>query len=383
MTPLHAPPVLTAALGPAQVRPARCATDLGEAAALPRLPAAAVPALNRLHGTAPPLAFDVAGTAWQLRWTGTFAEPGPMAQSFGFKLGPHTGCLHLDPPALAALLDEPRCDRLPHELRHVLLADALQDLAGRLEQATRLRFEWTPAANDRLAAGGAAAGFQATAAGRSAGGCVQMDDPAAWPVLEPAWALPAARAINAHGDAHGGDFSWLRMALPFRLGCTRLTLREIGAIRPGDIISVLEWATVGTALRITADIGGAAGLRLTGLVEGSRITLDTPPAVKRAQAMNRDLPSPATGADDAEGTPLPLERLDALEVALRFEVGGLSATLGELRSLRAGHVFDLGQPLNRCTVRILAHGNVLGHGHLVAVGDRLGVRVAEFAPGEL
>jgi type III secretion protein Q len=46
-------------------------------------------------------------------------------------------------------------------------------------------------------------------------------------------------------------------------------------------------------------------------------------------------------------------------------------------------VFDLGQPLNRSPVRILAHGNVLGKGYLVAVGDRLGVRVSEFAPGEV
>jgi len=70
-------------------------------------------------------------------------------------------------------------------------------------------------------------------------------------------------------------------------------------------------------------------------------------------------------------------------VVLRFEVGELSLTLGELKSLRPGHVFDLGQTLNRCDVRIVAHGNLLGRGYLVAVGDRLGVRVSEFAPNEL
>jgi type III secretion protein Q len=70
-------------------------------------------------------------------------------------------------------------------------------------------------------------------------------------------------------------------------------------------------------------------------------------------------------------------------VTLRFEVGDLAVSLGELRNLRPGHVFELAQPLNRSPVRILAHGNVLGKGYLVAVGDRLGVRVSEFAPSEI
>lgn len=69
-------------------------------------------------------------------------------------------------------------------------------------------------------------------------------------------------------------------------------------------------------------------------------------------------------------------------MVLRFEVGELSLSLGELESLSPGHVFDLGQSLNRTDVRILAHGNMLGKGHLVAVGDRLGVRVSDFAPSE-
>jgi len=66
-----------------------------------------------------------------------------------------------------------------------------------------------------------------------------------------------------------------------------------------------------------------------------------------------------------------------------FELGALDLSLGELRALKPGHVFDLAQPLNRSAVRIVAHGNVLGKGHLVAIGDRLGVRVAEFAAGSL
>ena len=89
-------------------------------------------------------------------------------------------------------------------------------------------------------------------------------------------------------------------------------------------------------------------------------------------------PAPVADIQD-----LPLERLDALEVSLRFEVGELQVTLGELEQLKPGHVFDLAQPLAQSAVRILAHGRTVGAGQLVAVGDRLGVRVTEFASGQM
>ena len=116
-----------------------------------------------------------------------------------------------------------------------------------------------------------------------------------------------------------------------------------------------------------------------GLAEGSRITLQQSKEI----AMNRDIPAAGIAADEDDAASLPLDRLDALEVSLRFEVGELSLSLGELKGLRAGHVFELAHPLNRSPVRIVAHGNVLGRGYLVAVGDQLGVRVSEFAPSEL
>jgi type III secretion protein Q len=131
-------------------------------------------------------------------------------------------------------------------------------------------------------------------------------------------------------------------------------------------------------------VGGREGRHLWGLADGARITLQNAPERSKDPAMNRDTPPPSSLQEDLHATAhLPIDRLDALEVTLRFEVGDLSVSLGELKALRAGHVFDLGQPLNRGTVRILAHGNVLGKGFLVAVGERLGVRVSEFAPNEV
>jgi type III secretion protein Q len=174
-------------------------------------------------------------------------------------------------------------------------------------------------------------------------------------------------------------FDELALPLRFELGRTRLSLKELHQIRAGDVIGIEHWASRGSALEVTARIGGAPGVFLAGLVDDAQITLT---AIGEAP-MNRNDPSAAPPPSVDDPTGLPLNRFDALEVVLRFEVGELSLSLGELKTLSRGHVFELDETLNRSTVRILAHGNVLGKGYLVAVGDRLGVRVSEVAPGEL
>jgi type III secretion protein Q len=93
----------------------------------------------------------------------------------------------------------------------------------------------------------------------------------------------------------------------------------------------------------------------------------------------------ASNSKPAAGDALdpPLESLEGLEVTLRFEAGQLQLPLRELGQVKPGHVFDLGQPLTQSVVRIVAHGSVVGKGQLVAIGEQLGVRVIEFAAGDV
>lgn len=90
----------------------------------------------------------------------------------------------------------------------------------------------------------------------------------------------------------------------------------------------------------------------------------TPPAIKATRV-----------SDDA----LPVEQLEKLEVTLHFDLGGLALSLDALGQVAAGHVLELPQSLNQCELSILCQERVLGRGQLVAVGERLGVRVTEFA----
>ncbi len=350
-------------------------TELGRAPSLPRIDEAMARAASRLYSGCAPLRLPIKGGTWTLQWrapSNALANDLRQQETFAFKLGAHAGLVDVDALALAGLLDEPRAHLLPKELRCVLWADALHALARSLEQLTRLRFEWSlPKAETPRIDMQHAVHFELRAPeGRRFNGLLQLDDAKALDAIVSTLALPH--------PAPAQRLDHLRIPLPFSLGSTQITLREVAGIRPGDIVSIEQWSSSGAALLVSADLG-AGGRQLVGLAEGTRITLqqvkDTP--------MNRDTPEATALPDDGGASPLPLDRLDSLEVNLRFEVGDLSLSLGELRAIRAGHVFDLAQPLNKSPVRILAHGNVLGKGHLVAVGDRLGVRVSEFAPSEI
>ena len=364
-------------------------TELGESRALPRADAANVRALNRLYGTVPLPDVSARGARYRIHWNHDAAFGHTARESYRFKLGAHVGHLAMDAPSLQVLLGERRIDLLPRDLRYILLADALHPVVDALEKALRLHFEWQPSeaeareTQERREHAALvhcdperAAFFAAPPSdgGAMLRGFVQFEDAATLDALVPAGRAPyrAAHAIDA--------FDTLRLPVNFCLGSTPIQLREISSIRPGDIVGIEQWRSSGAAIVVSAELGGPGGRHLSAFAEGSHITVQQ----SRDSAMKPDTPAQAAQATGtADNANLPIDRLDALEVTLRFEVGDLSLSLGELKSIRAGHVFDLAQPLNRSPVRILAHGNVLGKGYLVAVGDRLGVRVSEFAPGEV
>jgi type III secretion protein Q len=353
-------------------------TELGDSPALPRLHAQASPALNRLYDHGPELDLVLPLLNGRLRAVYSASPAAGVGRHGRFRLtvGPHRATLALDSVGLSALTGEARCDLLPPELRTILLADALHPATQALQDQLRQPIEWLAVEEEESPPAANPLCFQVLRDDGSvaAQGYLQFDNPQALAALLPPFAAAPALPLPA---AFGG----LRMPLRFEIGHSRLQLQEVRSIAPGDIVGIEHWRSQGPALYAIASFGRVRDRvhapRIHGLAEGSRITVQSP-----GDAMTAHAESTAAGAPD-EASNLPLDRLDALEVTLRFEVGELDLTLGELKALKPGHVFELSQPLNRSTVRILAHGNVLGNGHLVAVGERLGVRVSAFAAGEL
>ena len=64
-----------------------------------------------------------------------------------------------------------------------------------------------------------------------------------------------------------------------------------------------------------------------------------------------------------------------LQLPVAFEVDTARITLNELASIQPGYVIELDRPLASAAVRLVCHGQTIGHGQLVAVGDQLGIRI--------
>ena len=66
---------------------------------------------------------------------------------------------------------------------------------------------------------------------------------------------------------------------------------------------------------------------------------------------------------------------DDIPVSLRFEVAQWNASLAEVGQLAPGSVIDLGQRVDEQAVSVWVEQRCIGKGQLVAIGERLGVRL--------
>jgi type III secretion protein Q len=152
-----------------------------------------------------------------------------------------------------------------------------------------------------------------------------------------------------------------------RIGTTRLPLRLVEGLAPGDVI-ILD-CTVFADGRV-AVVCGERRLAFASL-DGSCATLLTRPLPFKGDTHNAWSETDSTMSNDDRATDADL---DDIRVKLLFEVGRLEIPLGELRTLAPGHVFELGRD-PRAAVEIVTGARRIGYGEVVQIGDALGVRV--------
>ncbi|MFO0676834.1 MAG: flagellar motor switch protein FliN [Polyangiaceae bacterium] len=110
-------------------------------------------------------------------------------------------------------------------------------------------------------------------------------------------------------------------------------------------------------------------------------TMDGPEIAKESDAASASPPT-SDGKVHAEG-PLELRKLlRDVEVEVTLEIGRRRMRIADVLRLKPGQVLDLtkaaGEPLD-----IYVNGRLLGRGEAIVVGDRYGVRIAEFvAPSQ-
>ncbi|MGN6233160.1 MAG: type III secretion system cytoplasmic ring protein SctQ [Trinickia sp.] len=375
--------------------PASVATQpLGTASALPRISPLAAHALNRAYAWPSPFAFAVAQGHYELRWQAD-AEVRAPGHVYAFRFGPAEGCFVLDSIGEHALIGDAATDSVPAEIRCALIADALAPLIDVLERRTRQRIELgvaptEPPSKNELIRDHDALRFCVTRPDSEwrCCGALRFTEERFLGLACPAEPPPPTLADT--------DFDQLPIALRFVLGSTMLSIAELHSIARGDIIGIERWQSLGQALRCTATTN-EGHVTVSARAVGSRIVIDqieenpvtsssrpdapaaaAAPATHASNAIPGDAQAGDAGSAFAE-EPGALTRIDALEVRVTFELDERSMPLAQLKALKSGYVIELEQPLNQSTVHIRANGTLVGQGHLIAVGNKLGVRVSRFS----
>lgn len=347
---------------------------------LPALSLPAAQAASRAYAWRRAFEFDAGGTRRTVRWDYTAQLASGTPRRYRFRFGPAAGWLLLEPRAERALIGDGADDAVPDAIRCALVADALAPLAATLEQATRQTLSLsapepgeasasTPPDTDATESGSPLRFVLGVPDGTwFAHGALLFDDPRYLVLACPA--PPPPPTLDAR------DFDALPVPLGFRLGSTRLTQRELASLEYGDIIAIGQWKSAGAGLVCRATTPGTPGLALGARVLGARITIDDIQTTEAAPMNDFTSPEPPKDGDQSGAGSAKPNVLDALEVDACFELERRTLTLAQLKAMQPGFVIELDQPLNQSVIRILANGMEVGTGHLIAVGNKLGVRVS-------
>jgi type III secretion protein Q len=151
-----------------------------------------------------------------------------------------------------------------------------------------------------------------------------------------------------------------------------LTVAEFGALCPNDIILIDPWSC-GQDLRVNL----APGIAFWGRHENNTVTITGKAEDKSMQEMEeKGQETLAETLAKTTKTTQTATTIDEIPMEIVFEAGEKRLTMGELKEIRPGFVFDLGKDLTQ-PIAIRVNGKIVGKGELVEIEGRLGVRVRE------
>ena len=169
-----------------------------------------------------------------------------------------------------------------------------------------------------------------------------------------------------------GRLAALRVPMRLTLFDRPLGREALHSLAAGDVVLAGAARRAGPRWRVFLKFGLGITMQATADLDlhASRAYVAAPPRL----------------VDEAAAAPLATpaaEGLEHLQVPVSFEIDSARIALGELASLGEGAVIELDVPLHEATVRLVCHGQTLGIGQLVAIGDQLGVRIVRMglSPG--
>ncbi|CAB3725556.1 type III secretion system cytoplasmic ring protein SctQ [Paraburkholderia rhynchosiae] len=209
-------------------------------------------------------------------------------------------------------------------------------------------------------------------------------------LLEASDALAVAlerRLTPASGHTRGAALpdALADLALPtrIRLRSRRCSAALLASLRVGDVL--LGWPRAsgyahGAPLDHASLLWGAAAGRAAyaqARIDGRNIILETIP-----ETMSHDpdlsLASPSELSADANASGRPVDLSD-VELPVHIEVVSVNLTLAQIAALQPGYILTLPLALADAEIRLVAHGQTLALGELVAVGDNLGLQIQHIA----
>ncbi|MBN3753600.1 YscQ/HrcQ family type III secretion apparatus protein [Paraburkholderia sp. Tr-20389] len=362
-------------------------TPLDVSPFLPRLSPAAARGLTNAYAASAPLAICLAKQAYEITWR---ADAAPFADANGYRfvVGPAQGTVWIDPSAEAEWLGDAAAPGVPAVLRAALLADLCAPLTKALQTLTRQRVELLPPASGQPADSSIAAlhfELRRTDDGWLCHGALLFDVPDALDVF---FARPPSSAATPR-DTLASRFAALPVPLTFELGRTTLMAHELADVESGDIIAIEHWHTQGQNLLCAAHLPSRPAWEVLGKPSGNRIVVERiremplEPTSSQDAARAHTTASQDSSAQPAATTAQPPQstrQFEGLSIELTFQLPSCTMTLGELGTLQPGAVIELEQGINQSVIRIVANGTQIGAGHLIAVGQKLGVRVTALTP---
>ena len=199
-----------------------------------------------------------------------------------------------------------------------------------------------------------------------------------------ALAAALAERIGTRGRIGALPDALAALALP-----TRLRLRSrlatpalLGSLQPGDVL--LGWpAAPGFKPHATLDqatlLWGAANgqaIHARARIDSHNVILESRPVM-----VNNDPDLSLRGATDVAAAPAPIDVSD-VELPVHIEVVTVNLPIGQIAALQPGYLLTLPLALTDAEIRLVAHGQTLAFGELVAIGDQLGLHIRRIAKSD-
>jgi type III secretion protein Q len=162
-------------------------------------------------------------------------------------------------------------------------------------------------------------------------------------------------------DSRLGDWDALPLVLRLSVGWVDLPASTLPQIELRDVLMLDECLLSHGGQQLLLHLGAQLGLSCE--IEGQSLRV-----LEGVQEIMSDATVSLAGAAGV---------LDDIPVRLSFDVGEREISLGDLRSIQPGYVFNLGRD-PRGLVSIRANGRLIGEGELVDIEGRLGVSVLRF-----